>query len=395
MGILDYIFNRGKQRLSYDFDDIFKDVQQNSMKSIALETCANYIARTFSKSSFVLFCDETKKREIWDYRINHKANPNQTAAEFWSEFVKSLIKNGEALAYINNRQEMFVVDSYVQKHSLTGDVFDISTIQNVPVSITAHYDEVLFIRVENDNLEAFINDLWNDYGSVLGRLFQNQKTANQLRFHMELPRDKIRERARDLANQASDKSEDTKESVSEKKESFLATITKKLENDSVVPILLPKDAKYEEYRSQTSIKVSYVEDIAKMKQQYINDVADILGIPNGLIHGDLADNQKNYDTYIATVIEPLAQKIVSAMNYIIFNRSELQKGNKVQMVGFKNYDLFSLSSNIDKLVSSGSFTRNEIRRELGYDPVEGGDVFLLTKNYMELGSIGKEKDEKT
>ena len=104
MGILDYIFNRGKQRLSYDFDDIFKDVQQNSMKSIALETCANYIARTFSKSSFVFFCDETKKRDIWDYRINHKANPNQTAAEFWSEFVKSLIKNGEALAYINNRQ---------------------------------------------------------------------------------------------------------------------------------------------------------------------------------------------------------------------------------------------------------------------------------------------------
>lgn len=395
MGILDYIFNRGKQRLSYDFDDIFKDVQQNSMKSIALETCANYIARTFSKSSFIFFCDETKKRDIWDYRINHKANPNQTAAEFWSEFVKSLIKNGEALAYINNRQEMFVVDSYVQKHSLTGDVFDISTIQNVPVSITAHYDEVLFIRVENNNLETFIDDLWNEYGSVLGRLFQNQKTANQLRFHMELPRDKIRERARDLANQASDKSEDTKESVSEKKESFLATITKKLENDSVVPILLPKDAKYEEYRSQTSIKVSYVEDIAKMKQQYINDVADILGIPNGLIHGDLADNQKNYDTYIATVIEPLAQKIVSAMNYIIFNRRELQKGNKVQMVGFKNYDLFSLSSNIDKLVSSGSFTRNEIRRELGYDPVEGGDVFLLTKNYMELGSIGKEKDEKT
>ncbi|OFR41705.1 hypothetical protein HMPREF2887_05560 [Streptococcus sp. HMSC071H03] len=395
MGVLDYIFNRGKQRLSYDFDDIFKDVQQNSMKSIALETCANYIARTFSKSSFVFFCDETKKRDIWDYRINHKANPNQTAAEFWSEFVKSLIKNGEVLAYINNRQEMFVVDSYVQKYSLTGDVFNISTIQNVPVSITAHYDEVLFIRVENDNLEAFINDLWNDYGSVLGRLFQNQKTANQLRFHMELPRDKIRERARDLANQASDKSENTKESVSEKKESFLATITKKLENDSVVPILLPKDAKYEEYRSQTSIKVSYVEDIAKMKQQYINDVADILGIPNGLIHGDLADNQKNYDTYIATVIEPLAQKIVSAMNYIIFNRRELQKGNKVQMVGFKNYDLFSLSSNIDKLVSSGSFTRNEIRRELGYDPVEGGDVFLLTKNYMELGSIGKEKDEKT
>ena len=379
MGIINYIFNRGKQRVSYDFDGLFENIQQNAMKSIALETCANYIARTFSKSSFLFDGDNKSKAEHWGYRFNNLANPNQTATEFWSSFVKTLIQNGEALAYVNSNHEMFVADSYVRNHQMTGDTFNITVIQNIPVNIDASREQVLFVEVENDDLKAFVNDLWEDYGTVLGKLLQSQKTANQLRFHMEIPRDSVRERARELAN----RSEATSDDKGNKKDNFVTAVKKKLDNDSFVPIILPNGS-----------KVSYIEDIAKMKMQYINDVADILGIPNGLIHGDLADNQKNYDTYITTVIEPLAKKIASAMTHIVFTKAEVTKGNNIRLVGFKNYDLFSLSSSIDKLLSSGSFTRNEIRQELGYKPVEGGDKFLLTKNYMELDSIGKDNHEK-
>ena len=87
--------------------------------------------------------------------------------------------------------------------------------------------------------------------------------------------------------------------------------------------------------------------------------------------------------------------IASAMTHIVFTKAEVTKGNNIRLVSFQNYDLFSLSSSIDKLLSSGSFTRNEIRQELGYKTVEGGDKFLLTKNYMELDSIGKENNEET
>ena len=64
MGIINYIFQRGKQRVSYDFDGLFENIQQNAMKSIALETCANYIARTFSKSSFLFDGDARVKQNI-------------------------------------------------------------------------------------------------------------------------------------------------------------------------------------------------------------------------------------------------------------------------------------------------------------------------------------------
>ena len=160
MGIINYIFQRGKQRVSYDFDGLFENIQQNAMKSIALETCANYIARTFSKSSFLFDGDAKSKAEHWGYRFNNLANPNQTATEFWSSFVKTLIQNGEALAYVNSNHEMFVADSYVRNHQMTGDTFKITVIQNIPVNIDATREEVLFVEVENDDLRAFVNDLW-------------------------------------------------------------------------------------------------------------------------------------------------------------------------------------------------------------------------------------------
>ena len=40
-----------------------------------------------------------------------------------------------------------------------------------------------------------------------------------------------------------------------------------------------------------------------------------------------------------------------------------------------------LAEAIDKLVGSGSFSRNEVRIRFGYDAVDGLDEFLVTKNY--------------
>ena len=43
--------------------------------------------------------------------------------------------------------------------------------------------------------------------------------------------------------------------------------------------------------------------------------------------------------------------------------------------------LFSVLEFSDKLISSEEFNRNEIRSLLRYDPIDGLDKFLITKNY--------------
>ena len=63
------------------------------------------------------------------------------------------------------------------------------------------------------------------------------------------------------------------------------------------------------------------------------------------------------------------------------------------IVGKNEHDLFSLAEPIDKLVSSGVMTRNEIRELLGLERSQDSDLdkFYITKNY-EMSSKGGESD---
>ena len=49
-------------------------------------------------------------------------------------------------------------------------------------------------------------------------------------------------------------------------------------------------------------------------------------------------------------------------------------------------DIFELSTSIDKLISSGSFTRNDVREFAGEERSDDVslDEYVLTRNYMSL-----------
>ena len=66
---------------------------------------------------------------------------------------------------------------------------------------------------------------------------------------------------------------------------------------------------------------------------------------------------------------------------------------KFVIFGEGGLDKFALAENIDKLISSGAMTRNEVRLELGLEAVPGGDTFLITKNYQGENEIEKGESE--
>ena len=74
-------------------------------------------------------------------------------------------------------------------------------------------------------------------------------------------------------------------------------------------------------------------------------------------------------------------------------QADVQKGMSVKVIGLARNDIFALATSVDKLISSGAFTRNEIRNELNYPSVDGGDEFIITKNYEASELKGGEKDE--
>ncbi|EOD3710938.1 TPA: phage portal protein, partial [Staphylococcus aureus] len=71
------------------------------------------------------------------------------------------------------------------------------------------------------------------------------------------------------------------------------------------------------------------------------------------------------------------------------------KDTRIEIVGVNKKDPLQYAEAIDKLVSSGSFTRNEVRIMLGEEPSDNSelDEYLITKNYEKANS--GENDENT
>lgn len=386
MGLLD-IFSI-KKSATYDGmsddDDRESSSQHLAFKFSALDKCVNYVARTISKSQF-LIKSEKSSYEDWFYWLNVRPNPNQSAPEFWKQLIQNLIKEGEALIF-REGQGLYVAENFSKEEkNLKGDIFKVSRVQGQSFEKLIKAKDVIYLTYENDGLDNHISQLWEDYGILIGRLINSQKVANQIRFTFDLPMDKIRERQQEMSNGKTEHSQGD----------FFKRLVRRMKNDPVVPIPIKKDAKYEEFKGQGSTKVSFVDDIDKIKKQYVADVAEIIGIAPSLIHGEVADNSTNYRQFIEQVIEPLVSQICRGLEYAIFEKSDYINGDRVKVTGLKNYDLFDVSSSADKLIADGIVNADEIREELGLPPIPDGkgQIYYMTKNYEELGKKGDTTNE--
>lgn len=373
-----------------DSDNDTSELSKNtSLKSGALNKVSNFVGRGVSKAKFVLKGPNADKYKDWLYALNVKPNPNQTSSVFLAEIGKTLIEEGEVLIFVRNGS-LFIADSYsVEEKSLDGHRYRVSTSQGLTVDEVFKHDEIILLKNENDNLNSFVEKLWEDWGELLGRLINRQKTANQIRFTLKMPKDRLREKAQEF----SDGGAKNKESSQKK---FFNRVVDRIKNDSVVAIpITGNDGDYNEYSNRYSSKASFVEDIGAVKNQYVDEICEIIGIAPALIHGAVADNEKNQDMAIENVLEPILQKFVDGLQEAIFSDEEYAHGNRIKVVGLHQYNLFDIATSGDKLIAAGLAMADEIREEIGFEPLPNGlgKRLYITKNYLEMRVEGGTVDE--
>ncbi|HFU4218401.1 TPA: phage portal protein [Streptococcus suis] len=393
MGILDafkFKFNKSPTLSeSFENDELLKEISTNlALKASALNKVTNYIARTFSKAKFVIKGDLDENKKSWLYRLNVQPNPNQSSSEFLVEIAKNLISEGEVLI-VTYKGFIYLAEKFSKKdNKLVGNKYTVATIQGVTLDKTFSSDDVIYLRTENENLQNYSEQLWVDYGELLGRLINRQKTANQIRFTLGLPKDRVREKAQEAVDSGA-------KDAPSSNQRFFERVVERIKKDSVVAIPLNKDGSYNEFSNRYSSKASFVDDIKQVKNQYVDELCEILGIPSALIHGELADNHKNHEQMIEVVIEPMMRKLLDGLQVAIFTQEEYLDGQTIKATGLMRKDLFDIATSGDKLIAAGLAMADEIREEIGLGPLPNGlgQRLYITKNYLELREEGGTRDE--
>ena len=365
MGIFSYIKNMFVPPIS-DWNVLVDDFQATHLKQSALNTV---LGRITASANLVDF--RTTNEALWKL-LNVTPNTNDNAKDFRTKLINQLVVEGEVLV-VQLKDQWYVADDFqVNDNVLTEKIYSGIVIESLTLKRTFRASEVYHFRYNNPKLRAFLSKLDNDYMNLYSRLLSVQMRQNQLRVYAKF---------KGINDPTKNKEQESKF------ESFLSNLKNALENNSVV--VSPRNDSYDLEEKTDNYLGRSVDELDKLKNQYIGEVANALQMSPLLFTGELADVEQHEKNAIKYAIRPIFEIITTEISKKYFGKEKSDLIANVTPLTYNNE--FEMAKDIEKLVGSAVFTPDDILEKLGKERTGLPEMtkHYLTKNIQPLDMSGE------
>lgn len=366
MKIFDF-FKKENKELKLSEAVLIETSERIYLKRLALNVCINYVARTISNSEFRVMSDKKVHKNTLYYKLNVRPNTDQSASDFWQTLIYKLIYDNEVLVIKTDTDDLVIADSFQRnQRALYDDTFSDVVIKDYTYKRSFAMGDVFYLSYTNERLESFIDDLYKDYGKLFGQMMEHSMRHNQFRGIFKF----------------NDGGNLTEESF-KRQQAQVERLREIFENNSVALAPLTDGIELTNLTSGSTQKDESVNNLVKLKRDLIDDVAKYIGIPVNLVHGDVADLQNTMEAYVAFCVNPLMKKVADEANAKFLTANQYLEGMKIEIYGINRIDPLRNASAVDKLASSGVYSRNEVREKFGDERVDDPEMdrYLVTKNF--------------
>lgn len=347
------------------------------IRELAFWTCVNKIANAVSKCEFKTYYHnkETKGKEY--YLWNYEPNQNQNAAGFIYKLIAQLYRKNECLVVeINHR--MYVAESYIKEvyalrdYKFSGISFDGYTLQE-----TLDMSDVMFFELNSTDMRKLMNGMYDSYSKLITYA---QNAYQKSRGHKGIL---------NIAGVAQEQ-----DNFNETFEELMSTHFKNFfgKDNAVLPLF--DGYNYQDIsQNAKTYSTESTRDIKALADDIFEFTARAFSFPPSLAKGDVQDTTKATDELLTFAIDPLVKMIQQEINRKRNGKDGLKQGNylKIDTLAVKHVDIFDIATPIDKLISSGAFTINDVLQVIGKPKIDESwaDQHFMTKNYSEIGAILK------
>ena len=147
---------------------------------------------------------------------------------------------------------------------------------------------------------------------------------------------------------------------------------------------------------QSKKSTSEVKDITDLTDEILMKVSQAFNIPVSLLKGDVSDVKEITKNFLTFCIDPICDMMTGEINRKRYGKAEVLKKNylRVDTSCAMHVDIFEIAEKIDKLISSGMYCIDELRKKVGEAALgtEEAKAHFITKNYEKLGGV---KDDGT
>jgi len=350
-------------------------------RELAFRTAVNLVARAVSKCEFKTYQDGKEIKGSEYYRWNVEPNMNQNSSVFLTKLITKLYENNEALVIVidselTGKQNLLVADSYsVEKFALREYLFTGVMVDGLAFNRSFRQSEVFYFRLNNENVKRYLDGLQVGYGELIEYAKKAYKKSRGMRGIFTANR---------------------KPTGNLENEQTFANLMKArwrdfFENDNAVMSITTGET-YTDIGSKT-----YSSDSTRDIRNLIDDnfvfAARAIGFPPSLILGDVADVSNLVDSFLTFCIDPLCDMISEEITRKKYGEKSVLNGSRlvIDTKTMKHIDLLSVANSIDKLIASGVWSINEIRKYTGEERIEEdwADKHWITKNYEEVQKAQK------
>jgi HK97 family phage portal protein len=359
-------------------DDIALLTIEYQYKKFAIETCISLIANTLSQCEFRTYENGKEKRGENYYLLNVSPNQNQNASEFMQSLVSRLIKRNEVLVIMQN-DKLYVADEFETIESaLNENRYKNVVVKNLKFDKTFYESEVLHMQLNDEDIKAVIDSLYESYGRLVSSSMNIYKRSNAKRVVLE--GDFLRPQ--------------TDEEQKAINDMFDNQFKNWFEADNAGAVFqLQKGYSLTDLsgngKSGTATQNS--RDVRALVDDIFDFVARGFTVPQGLLKGDLAEVEKPTDNFLMFRIKPLAELIADEFNRKIYTKQDYLSRTymKIDTSMIKILDVVDLATAADKFFAIAVNSINDNLRMLGREPLNEAyaDWRFVTKNYQTIENV--------
>lgn len=339
------------------------------------------IAGSVAKCEFKTFQSGKEVRKDDWYMLNMSPNNNQSKYEFIYKLITKLYENQEALVF-QFAGQMFVADSFSKNQTkdsaLSGDRYDNITIDQYTLQYPMYASQVCYFKLSYSDMTRLVDNLNYLYTQIITTAMTSYVNSNSQKAIISVD---------DMAYQGDKFEENYKKLIEEDMKNFLSP------GDAALPLF---DGMKVDLGASGSKENS--RDIKAILDDITEYVAQAFNVPSAILRGNVADTSKAVDSLLTFCIDPLCRLLEEEFNRKLFGKL-VNSGTKLKIdtKSLKHVDLLSVSTAIDKLISSGCFCIDDIRKVCGEEPLNTNwsKTYFMTKNYATVDELLNAINEET
>lgn len=353
--------------------ELFEAAQEYQIRELCFWVCANMVANALGRCEFRTFRNHKEIREREYYLWNIEPNANQNSTAFLHKLVAQLYQDNEALVIGTRRRDggdaLVVADDWADPLEYPSKQNEYTGVRvgEVTYDKTFREHEVLHLKLHHVNMQGVIKGLYDSYYRLVAAAIKNYTWGKGQHWKVHV-------------NQMAQ----GEEGWAEKFQAMIeAQVKPFLESNGAI---LPEfdGYKYEDAGPSPGTSGTDSRDIRAMVEDIFDFTARGFLIPAVLVNGTVQGTGDANARFLSTCMDPLCDQLEEEINRKRYGYDEWSKGNylRVDSSSILHFDLFANAANVEKLVGSGAYTINDVRRAANQAPINEpwADQHYMTLN---------------